>query len=64
MAALLSQLRDYVLGIRKCRRFIRQVRAFGIIRDPVLSVYRENISRRRLTGSVMAIAQGELAVAG
>jgi hypothetical protein len=44
--ALLSQLSDCVLGIRKCRRLIRQVRAFRIIRDPVLSVYREKISHQ------------------
>jgi hypothetical protein len=36
IVALFSQLSDCVLGTRKCRRFIRQVRAFRIILDPVL----------------------------
>ena len=45
IAALFSQLSDCVLGIRKCRRHIRQIRASRIILDPVLSVYRKEISR-------------------
>jgi hypothetical protein len=47
VAALLSQLPDYVLGMRKCRRSIWQVRAISIVLDPVSSVYREKISRHR-----------------
>jgi hypothetical protein len=31
VAAVFSQLSDCVLGIRKCRRYIRQVRAIRII---------------------------------
>jgi hypothetical protein len=47
VAALLSQLSDCVLGIRKCCRSIWQVRAISIVLDPVSSVYREEISRHR-----------------
>jgi hypothetical protein len=47
VAALLSQLPDYVVGMRKCRRSIWQVRAISIVLDPVSSVYREEISRHR-----------------
>jgi hypothetical protein len=42
--AFLSQLTDFVLGTTKSRRNIQQVRAIRIILDPVLSVYREEIS--------------------
>jgi len=47
VAALFSQLQNCVLGIRKCRRNIWQVRTIGIILDLIPSVYREEISRHR-----------------
>jgi hypothetical protein len=37
VAGLFAQLTDCVLGIRECRRNIRQVRAIRIILDPVAS---------------------------
>jgi len=48
VAVLVSQLSDPVLGIRKCRRYIRQVWASRIILDLIRSVYREEISWHRL----------------
>jgi hypothetical protein len=48
VAAFLAQLLDYVLGIRKGRRNIWQIRTIKIILDPILSVYREEILRHRL----------------
>ena len=45
--ALLSQLPDCALGMRKCRRNIRQVRTMRIIPDPVPSAYCEEISRHQ-----------------
>src|SRR5215813_4239125 len=47
VATLLAQLLDCVLGIRKRRRYIRQVGAIGMILDPIPSVYWEEISRHR-----------------
>jgi hypothetical protein len=45
VAALFSQLSDGVLGIRKCRPYIRQVCACTVILDLCPSVYRKEISR-------------------
>ena len=39
------QLLDFVVGMRKCRRYIRQVCASRVILDPYLSAYRKEISR-------------------
>jgi len=47
VAAFFAQLTDCVLGIRKRRRYIRQVGAIRIVLDPIPSVYREEISRHR-----------------
>jgi len=48
VAAFLAQLLDCVLGIRKGRRNIWQIRTIRIILDPITSVYREEILRHRL----------------
>jgi hypothetical protein len=40
-----SQLSDCALGMRKCRRYIRQVCASRVILDPCPSAYRKEISR-------------------
>ena len=45
VVALFSQLSDCVLGMRKCRRYIRQVCASRVILDPCPSAYRKEISR-------------------
>ena len=45
--ALFSQLPDCALGMRKCRRNIRQVRTIRIIPDPVPSAYYKEISRHQ-----------------
>ena len=47
VAVLFSQLSDRVLGIRKCRRYIRQVCVTRMVLDPILSVYRKGISWHR-----------------
>jgi hypothetical protein len=44
--ALFSQLPGCALGMRKCRRNIRQVRTMRIILDPVPSAYCEEISHQ------------------
>jgi hypothetical protein len=47
---LFSQLQDFALGIRKCRRNIRQVRTMRVILNPVRSAYYcEEISRHLRT---------------
>src|SRR6516164_1025322 len=51
VAAFLAQLLDCVLGIRKGRRYIWQIRTIRIILDPITSVYREEILRHRLPPS-------------
>src|SRR6516165_12695027 len=45
VVALFSQLSDCVLGMRKCRRYIRQVCASRVILDPCSSAYRKEILR-------------------
>jgi len=45
VVALFSQLLDCVLGMRKCRRYIRQVCASRVILDPCPSAYRKEILR-------------------
>ena len=45
VAALFSQLSDCALGMRKCRRYIRQICARRVILDPCPSAYRKEISR-------------------
>ena len=47
VAVLFSQLSDRVVGIRKCRRYIRQVCVTRIVLDPIPSLYRKEISRHR-----------------
>ena len=47
VAVLFSQLSDRVLGIRKCRRYIRQVCVTRMVLDPIPSVYRKGISWHR-----------------
>jgi hypothetical protein len=47
-AAILSQLPDCVLGIRKCRCNVWQIRAIRIINDPIPSAYREEVSWHRM----------------
>jgi hypothetical protein len=43
--ALFSQLPDFVFGMRKCRRNIRQVRTMRVIFNPPRSAYGEETSR-------------------
>src|SRR6516165_1985406 len=45
VVAIFSQLSDCVLGMRKCRRYIRQVCASRVIIDPCPSAYRKEILR-------------------
>ena len=43
VVALFSQLSDCVLGMRKCRRYIRQICTSRVILDPCPSEYRKEI---------------------
>ncbi len=54
--ALFPQFADGLLGIRKCRPNIRQVRAVRIILDPFPAACREEISRHRTPPPCHALA--------
>src|SRR4029077_6534948 len=53
--ALFSQLPDCALGMRKCRRNIRQVRTMRIIPDPVPSAYCEEVSRHQTSPTLRPV---------